>query len=79
LYLKAVVHDLLGQPLYIVILCSLTTFLHRVKKKIFGTGLQSFENAPNSGRLESVISKDNVAKVKEIIEKDARFTVCHIR
>lgn len=41
----------------------------------FKTGQESIENAPKSGRKRSVITKQNIIKVKDIIEKDARYTV----
>lgn len=44
-------------------------------KKKFDSGLQSVENTPKSGRPKRATAKENVAKVKEIIEKDARYTV----
>ena len=47
-------------------------------KKKFESGLESIKNAPKSGRPKSASRKEIVSKIKEIIEGDARFTVCNI-
>ena len=44
-------------------------------KKKFKSGVESFKNAPKSGRPKSASRKEIVSKIKEIIEGDARFTV----
>ena len=44
-------------------------------KKKFESGVESIKNAPKSGRPKSVSRKEIVAKIKEIIDGDARFTV----
>ena len=44
-------------------------------KKKFESGVESIKNAPKSGRPKSASRKEIVSKIKEIIEKDARFTV----
>ena len=49
----------------------------RFKKK-FESGVESIKNAPKSGRPKSAFHKEIVSKIKEIIEGDARFTVCDI-
>ena len=46
-------------------------------KKKFESGVESIKNAPKSGRPKSASRKETVSK-KEIIEGDARFTVCDI-
>ena len=46
-------------------------------KKKFESGVESIKNAPKSGR-KSASRKEIVSKIKEIIEGDARFTVCDI-
>ena len=43
-------------------------------KKKFESGVESIKNAPKSGRPKSASCKE-IAKIKEIIEGDARFTV----
>ena len=40
--------------------------------------LSSIKNAPKSGRRKFAACKEIVLKMKEIIEGDARFTVCDI-
>ena len=47
-------------------------------KKKFESGVESIKNAPKSGRSKSASRKEIVSKIKEIIEGDARFTVCDI-
>ena len=47
-------------------------------KKKFKSGVESIKNAPKSGRPKSASRKEIVSKIKEIIEGDARFTVCDI-
>ena len=47
-------------------------------KKKFESGVESIKNAPKSGRPKSASRKEIVPKIKEIIEGDARFTVCDI-
>ena len=47
-------------------------------KKKFESGVESIKNAPKSGRPKSASRKEIVSKIKEIIEGDARFTVCDI-
>ena len=44
-------------------------------KKKFDSGLELIESAPKSGRPESASCDKNVSKVKEIVERDARYTV----
>ena len=44
-------------------------------KKKFESGVAAMKNAPKSGRPKSASRKENVSKIKEIIEGDARFTV----
>ena len=44
-------------------------------KKKFESGVESIKNAPKSGRPKSAFRKEIVSKIKEIIERDARFTV----
>ena len=44
-------------------------------KKKFESGVESIKNAPKSGRPKSASRKEIVSKIKEIIERDARFTV----
>ena len=44
-------------------------------KKKFESGVESIKNAPKSGRPKSASRKEIVAKIKEIIEGDDRFTV----
>ena len=48
--------------------------VRRLKKK-FESGVESIKIAPKSGRPKSVSCIENVSKLKEIIEGDARFTV----
>ena len=38
------------------------------------SGLESIENAPKSGRPKAAYCDENVSKVKEIVERDARYT-----
>ena len=47
-------------------------------KKKFESGVESITNAPKLGRPKSASLKEIVSKIKEIIEGDARFTVCDI-
>ena len=47
-------------------------------KKKFECGVESIKNALKSGRPKSASSKEIFSKIKEIIEGDARFTVCDI-
>ena len=47
-------------------------------KKKFESGVESIKNAPKSGRPKSASRKEIVSKIKEVIEGDARFTVCDI-
>ena len=47
-------------------------------KKKFESGVESTKNAPKSGKPKSAPCKEIVSKIKEIIEGDARFTVCDI-
>ena len=42
------------------------------------SGVESIKNALKSGRPKSASCKEIVSKIKEIIEGDARFTVCDI-
>ena len=48
--------------------------IRRWKKK-FDAGLESVENAPKPGRPRRATAKENVSKVKEVIKRDARYTV----
>ena len=41
----------------------------------FNDGRESIENYPRVGRPVSVLTKENVATVKMLIEEDARYTV----
>ena len=56
---------------------SCVSYVRRWKKK-FESGVESIKNAPKSGRPKSASRKEIVSKIKEIIEGDARFTVCDI-
>ena len=47
-------------------------------KNKFESGVESIKNASKSGRPKSASRKEIVSKIKEIIEGDARFTVCDI-
>ena len=47
-------------------------------KNKFEFGVKSIKNAPKSGRPKFASGKEIVSKIKEIIEGDARFTVCVI-
>ena len=47
-------------------------------KKKFESGVESIKNVPKSGRPKSASCKEIISKIKEIIEGDARFTVCDI-
>ena len=47
-------------------------------KNKFESGVESIKNAPKSGRPKFASPKEIVSKIKEIIEGDARFTVCDI-
>ena len=47
-------------------------------KKKFESGVESIKNAPKSGRPKSESLTGIISKIKEIIEGDARFTVCDI-
>ena len=47
-------------------------------KNKFESGVESIKNAPKSGRPKFASRKEIVSKIKEIIEGDARFTVCDI-
>ena len=47
-------------------------------KKKFESGVESIKNSLKSGRPKSASRKEIVSKIKEIIEGDARFTVCDI-
>ena len=49
--------------------------VRRWKNKI-QSGLESIKNAKKSGRRKFAACKEIVSKMKEIIEGDARFTVC---
>ena len=42
------------------------------------SGVHYIKNAPKSGRRKFAAGKEIVSKLKEIIEGDARFTVCDI-
>ena len=44
-------------------------------KKKFESGVESIKNAPKLGRPKSASPKEIVSEIKEIIERDARFTV----
>ena len=44
----------------------------------FESSVESIKNAPKSGRPKFASRKEIVSKIKEIIEGDARFTVCDI-
>ena len=44
-------------------------------KKKFDSSVDSIKNAPKSGRPKFASRKENISKIKEIIEGDARFTV----
>ena len=47
----------------------------RSLKNKFEPGVESIKNAPKSCRPKFAFSKENVSKIKEIIEGDARLTV----
>ena len=47
-------------------------------KNKFESGVESIKNAPKSGRPNYAAPKEIVSKIKEIIEGDARYTVCGI-
>ena len=47
-------------------------------KNKFESGVEYIKNAPKSGRPKFASRKEIVTKLKEIIEGDARFTVCDI-
>ena len=47
-------------------------------KNKFESGVESIKNAPKSGRPKFASRKEIVSKIKGIIERDARFTVCDI-
>ena len=51
--------------------------VHRWTKKS-DSGLKSIENAPKSRRAKSSSCDENVSKVKEIVESDAKNTICDI-
>ena len=53
------------------------SYVCRWKKK-FDSELASIENARKSGRPKSASCDENVSKVKEIVERDAKYTVCDI-
>ena len=42
------------------------------------SGVESIKNSPKSGRPKFASRKETVSKIKEIIEGDARLTVCDI-
>ena len=44
-------------------------------KKKFDSGVECIKNAPKSGNGKSASCEENISKIKEIIEGDARFTV----
>ena len=44
-------------------------------KKKFDSGLESIENAYKSGRQKSAFCDEILSKIKEIVERDARYTV----
>ena len=44
-------------------------------KNKFESGVESIKHAPKPGRPKLASRKENVSKIKEIIERDARFTV----
>ena len=44
-------------------------------KNKFESGVESIKNATKSGRPKFASRKENVSKIKEIIEGDGRFTV----
>ena len=44
----------------------------------FESSVESIKNAPKSGRPKFASRKEIVSKIKEIIEGDAKFTVCDI-
>ena len=44
----------------------------------FNDGRESFENDPWVGRPVSLLTEKNVATVKKLIEKDARYTMLEI-
>ena len=50
----------------------------RCWKNKFESGVESIKNAPKSGRPKFESRIEIVSKIKEIIEGDARFTVCDI-
>ena len=47
-------------------------------KNKFESGVESIKNAPKSGMSKFASRREIVSKKKEIIEGDARFTVCDI-
>ena len=47
-------------------------------KNKFESNVESIKNAPKSGRPKYAAPKEIVSKIKEIIEGDARYTVCDI-
>ena len=47
-------------------------------RKNFLTGTESVKDAPKFGRPVTVAGKTNVSKVKEIIERDGRYTIWEI-
>ena len=47
-------------------------------EKEINSGLKSIENASKSGRPQSASCDEIVSAVKEIVERDARYTVCDI-
>ena len=47
-------------------------------KKKFESGVESIKSVPKSGRPKSASHVEIISKIKEIIEGDARFTVCDI-
>ena len=57
-------------------MCLMTQF-GSVKKK-YESGAESIKTALKSGRPKSASREEIIFKIKEIIEGDARFTVCDI-
>ena len=47
-------------------------------KNKFESNVESIKNAPKSGRPKYAAPKEIVSKIKEIIEGDARYTICDI-
>jgi histone-lysine N-methyltransferase SETMAR len=47
-------------------------------EKKFESGVECIKNVPKSGRPKSASRNEIVSKIKDIIERDARLTVCDI-